>query len=150
MSRQKLFLQYTNHLLYELSFESLFFYKVGFKDGYKFYGELNNLNSKKERQDNIYQNVNEEMERIFCEFFEKERQKLIKENEKYRNLHKIKKEYMKKYPNVVKAIEDGEGDYLNAEEIKVLSELFSIELDISTFESIFAFKMGERNAIKLF
>ena len=57
---------------------------------------------------------------------------------------------MKKYPNVVKAIEDGEGDYLNAEEIKVLSELFSIELDISTFESIFAFKMGERNAIKLF
>ena len=61
----------------------------------------------------------------------------------------ILKEYSKKYPNVIIAIEDGEGK-INEEEVKVMSELFAIELEISFYENVLAFKLGRRNANELF
>lgn len=146
---KKIIREYANTLLQELSFETQFFYKLGFKDGYKFYEELNDLKTKKNKNDNIYQNMSTEMESVFCELFEKERQRLIEKNEKYRNLQKRKKEYSKKYPNVIIAIEDGEGK-INEEEVKVMSELFAIELEISFYENVLAFKLGRRNANELF
>lgn len=41
---KKLLVKYSDNLLSEMSFEDLFFYKIGFKDGCKFYCELNDLN----------------------------------------------------------------------------------------------------------
>lgn len=146
---RKMLKEYSNCLLQELSFESPFFYKLGFKDGYKFYKELNDLKIKNNKKDEIYQDMSAEVESLFCELFEKERQKLIEKNEQYRDLQKKKKEYNKKYPNVIIAIEDGEGT-LNEEEVKIMSELFAIELEISFFENVLAYKMGRRNANELF
>ena len=78
--------------------------------------------------------------------FEKERQKLIKENKEYSELWKTRKEYSIKYPNVIRAIEDGDGDSLNKEEIDILSKIYAIDLDIDFYENILAFKLGRKFA----
>ena len=40
---KSMFVKYSDSLLSEMSFEDVFFYKIGFKDGYKLCSELNEL-----------------------------------------------------------------------------------------------------------